>query len=366
MKTKILIGLLTVVLTLGIILSGCGPSTTTPPATTAAPPPTTTAAPPSTTAAPPAKVYEWKMQSFRPAGDTPYKISTKKLVDDLMAASKGRLKITLHASDALVPTMQMAQALGNNTIQMCEDTGPYIQTILPFAGVEFGLPMTWDTPQDTFDTWDMGMRDLAIKAYAEKGIHYTALEIPSPYLMVVSKPIKSLDELKGYKMRAVGSFADWATQMGMATVSMPIAELYMALKLGTADGFITGLDLIPALKLHEVCKYGIRPDPCGAPTNNILISMQAWNELPADLQATITKVSDDWSKWEAFTFLPSQEEGYYKELEKNGVTWTQLSAGDVARQVTAAKAVFDTWSKKDAYCAQAVQIIQDWMKKKGK
>ena len=74
------------------------------------------------------------------------------------------------------------------------------------------------------------------------------------------KPIRTLDDLKGLKLRTSGAWAEVATTLGASTVILPGAEVYPALERGVVDAIewaTPGINF--GLGFHKVAKYLILP-----------------------------------------------------------------------------------------------------------
>jgi TRAP-type mannitol/chloroaromatic compound transport system substrate-binding protein len=74
------------------------------------------------------------------------------------------------------------------------------------------------------------------------------------------KPIKTLDDLKGLKLRTSGAWAEVATSLGASTVILPGSEVYPALERGVVDAIewaTPGINY--SLGFHKVAKYVILP-----------------------------------------------------------------------------------------------------------
>jgi TRAP-type mannitol/chloroaromatic compound transport system substrate-binding protein len=74
------------------------------------------------------------------------------------------------------------------------------------------------------------------------------------------KPIRTVDDLKGLKLRTSGAWAEVATTLGASTVILPGAEVYPALERGVVDAIewaTPGINL--GLGFHKVAKYVILP-----------------------------------------------------------------------------------------------------------
>ncbi|MCJ7993781.1 TRAP transporter substrate-binding protein [Rhizobium cremeum] len=75
-------------------------------------------------------------------------------------------------------------------------------------------------------------------------------------LFTGAKPIRSLDDLKGLKIRVPSRNAGLVVEAWGATpVSMPASEIYNAIQTGVIDGAMTDATTLKAFKLAEVTKY---------------------------------------------------------------------------------------------------------------
>jgi TRAP-type mannitol/chloroaromatic compound transport system substrate-binding protein len=74
------------------------------------------------------------------------------------------------------------------------------------------------------------------------------------------KPVRTLDDLKGLKLRTSGAWAEVATTLGASTVILPGGEVYPALERGVVDAIEWGTPGINLpLGFHKVAKYIILP-----------------------------------------------------------------------------------------------------------
>lgn len=103
------------------------------------------------------------------------------------------------------------------------------------------------------------------------------------------KPIKSLQDFRGMKMRSSGLGVDLLKEMGISAVVLAGGEILPALERGVVDGveWSNPASDIP-LGFHQVAKFLTGPSgrqPFGI--QEILISKKKWAELPADLKAIV-------------------------------------------------------------------------------
>jgi TRAP-type transport system periplasmic protein len=112
------------------------------------------------------------------------------------------------------------------------------------------------------------------------------------------KPVKSLDDLKGLKIRTIQSpiMADTISALGARPTPMPFGELYMALKTGVVDGAENSPDAIWYSKQYEVAKYYSLTDHFITPVVFIM-NKSKFDSLPKQYQEILTSTSSDVQGW---------------------------------------------------------------------
>lgn len=104
------------------------------------------------------------------------------------------------------------------------------------------------------------------------------------------KPVQSLADLKGQKVRVFGAAqTDFVRALGAEPVSLPVAEVYTALERGTVDAAITGTIAGFSLKWWEVTKYLVDLQ-IGPVMIAMVVSKRTWDKLPADVRKVLEDV----------------------------------------------------------------------------
>jgi TRAP-type transport system periplasmic protein len=75
-----------------------------------------------------------------------------------------------------------------------------------------------------------------------------------PFALHTTKPVKTLEEVRGMKVRVAGAAVAIAKALGMSVVSMPATEAYQTLQRGTVDGTVFPWEAMDSFRLHEVVK----------------------------------------------------------------------------------------------------------------
>jgi TRAP-type C4-dicarboxylate transport system substrate-binding protein len=169
--------------------------------------------------------------------------------------TNGKVKINLYPGCALAKPGTMYDAVKAGTIDICLDPGPYYigrfpmseATQLPFLGAH----SSWAASRAWMDLYNE-FPELR-KEYADT--HLLWLFSQGPGQIFSSKPVRTMEDMKGLIVRAPGGIGEIVKALGGSPVSMPAPECYLALSKGTIDATIFPCEAIKTWKLHEVTKY---------------------------------------------------------------------------------------------------------------
>ena len=187
----------------------------------------------------------------------------------------------------------------------------------------FGYPFA-------FDDYDHLVRTLNETEYG-KGI-YSKLEAHGWKILAdayngtrqttSNKPIESIEDMKGMKLRVPNAEANlaFANYSGAAATPMPFADVYLALKTNAVDGQENPLSTIDAQKFYEVQDY------CALTghiinDNNYIISKIVFDKLSPAQQEAITKATVEAAQFHTETFQ-NDEATLLEKFEENGMTIT--------------------------------------------
>jgi TRAP-type C4-dicarboxylate transport system substrate-binding protein len=107
-----------------------------------------------------------------------------------------------------------------------------------------------------------------------------------------SKQIKTLEDLKGLKMRATGmNLINLMTTLGATPVTFPMPDAYLSLDRGVIDGMTSPWEAAISFKLDEVSKYMVVA-PWTFFHFTYSMNKAKWDSLPKDIQEAITKVNN--------------------------------------------------------------------------
>lgn len=134
----------------------------------------------------------------------------------------------------------------------------------------------------------------------------------------VKKPIQTIDDLKGLKMRSLDKLTtDWINRLGMVPVQLTNLEILQALGSGMLEGVPTSAGTAVAQKYWDFMKFGYETNHIWA-SNVMTVNLDTWNKIPPAQQQLIERIAKEMEPgfWEN-----SKRDHQVKvaELQKNGM-----------------------------------------------
>lgn len=128
------------------------------------------------------------------------------------------------------------------------------------------------------------------------GVEVLAVNALSPmYVMTTASPVRSLQDLRGLRLKSTAEKVRPLRRLGVDAVAMPMSEAYFALSRGILDGAISPADTLISLNFDEMIRYiTLLPSP-RPPYPSRAINSNAWKRLPGELREIIRSSSGWWA-----------------------------------------------------------------------
>ncbi|HTG98151.1 MAG TPA: C4-dicarboxylate ABC transporter, partial [Burkholderiales bacterium] len=164
-------------------------------------------------------------------GEAPVKLSQK-----LKRLSADTIDLRVNEPGALVPALQAIQATGQGSVDAAWSNAGFFagtdSAFNMFAAVPFGPGI----PEYLAWIHHGGGLQLSREMFGKHGVHNIPCAIIPPEASGwFRKEIKSLQDLKGLKMRFFGLGARAMNKLGVATQLLAPGDIFQALQLGTLD-----------------------------------------------------------------------------------------------------------------------------------
>ena len=248
--------------------------------------------------------------------------------------SNGRIKVELYPANQLGQIPRTVEGVALGTIEMT----------LVASGFFVGLDpryLVFDVA-GLFDDMDHGNRvfqDPEIRKRfagfsADKGIELLIVYNANPIMVVSHKPIRSLADFKGQKIRVPGAaplHVQPFQHFGTSPISMPLGEVLPAMQNRTIDGAVAGLTVFPGFKYYDVAK-GMTYLPGSYLILTGGVSRAFMKQIGPELEKIVRDVSREAEKL-FFTWLPDDVERAKKNWTANGGELISLPPAEQKRYV---------------------------------
>lgn len=219
----------------------------------------------------------------------------KKLAEE---RTKGRVKVEVYPNSQLYKDKEEMEALQLGAVQML---APSLAKFAPLGVKEFevfDLPFIFDNYTELHKVTQGPVGAKLLAKLEAKGIHGLAYWDNGFKVMSANKPLKTVADMKGQKMRIQSSkvLDSQMRSVGAIPQVMAFSEVYQALQTGVVNGTENPPSNLYTQKMHEVQKYVTVSDH-GYLGYAVIVNKKFWNSLPADIRTTLEGAMKDATKF---------------------------------------------------------------------
>jgi tripartite ATP-independent transporter DctP family solute receptor len=232
------------------------------------------------------------------SGDTPTTLGLYYFADRIEELTDGEIKIEVFIGGVLGSEVETMEQLLEGTIEMNRVSATRLGEFSPIMDI-FSVPYLFRNEEHCLNVihGDVG-RELAATCenYGVKLLTYFYTGSRSIYNTV--RPINTPDDLKGLKIRVMGSklMLDTMRILGASPTTTAYAEVYTALQTGVIDGGENPPASVVDMSFYEVADYYSLNEHFTIP-DVIVISKEVWDELEPMHKAIFLRVSRETEKY---------------------------------------------------------------------
>ncbi|MBN2059088.1 MAG: TRAP transporter substrate-binding protein DctP [Deltaproteobacteria bacterium] len=310
----------------------------------------------------------WKAQSSYSAGLPQLYAPAEHFAEEIEKLTDGRLVVKLSPGGAIVPDLEVFDAVSSGTLDMGFTwagwwLGKFPGAVLFANSYPNGLQMQemlgWIYTGGGLELWNelyKGQNIVVLPPYGMLG---------SENFCWSRKPIESLEDFKGLKFRTVGIWGKCLEKLGATVVSLPGAEVYPSLERGVIDACEFGTPAIDKqFGFEKICKYLLLPgihEPC-APLET-LVNKESWGKLPNDLKYKVNVALRDSCFWAINRALKEDAEAMEFFRNYSGLNVSKLSPEMIDEIVKIGDTVLKEDAEKDEMFAKVLKSQIDFRKK---
>jgi TRAP-type C4-dicarboxylate transport system substrate-binding protein len=233
--------------------------------------------------------------------------------------TEGKVKVDVYWGQSLAKGRELLKATQTGIADMAYVASAYYVDQFPAAQL-FGLPFTHST------------------------VFYTDGYM---YKLRTRKPVNSLSEMKGLKVRATGAAQPKILkELGASPVTVAGGETYEALMRGVLDGALWPLHAYIQYKIIEPAPYTLNMGVSRFPVLHYPINLDTWKKLPAGIQKTIEEVGNEITMMYGIYMLGVEANITKEAIEKYGAQYSDITSAEWQRLRKIGEPMWDEWAQK--------------------
>ena len=246
--------------------------------------------------------------------------------------SNGGILVEVYPAAQLVGEKDLAEGVRLGTIDICMNSGVLGQWV-PKWGIT-DLPFLYADYEHAVKAIQGPILETLHPLINAAGFRILGIGSNFPRLTYARKPIRSLADFKGLKIRVpeVPIFVETFKALGATPTPIPAPEIYSALQTAIVDAQEGAPDWVYSLRSYEVVKFLIMT----AHIMNgemMLMSEMRWKKLPAEVQKVLKESGDEAYKWYVAERKAQGEDGINKLVAGGMTPIKDIDRKEMARAV---------------------------------
>jgi len=290
-------------------------------------------------------------------------ILTEQWCREVEKRTNGRVKVVFLGGATLVPGPQGYEAAVRGIADISNGAPSWTAGRFPLSEV-LELPLGYKDAAQASRLTNAFFKKFKPKEYDDVKMLY--MWNSGPGVFMTTKPISSIEGLKGLKLRAAGNQAKIATAMGATPVSVPIGDIYEGLQRNVIEGVLFYPESLKSYRFGDFIR-GLQDNPGinWAGTGFHVMNKAKWNSLPPDIQKIFETVTEEWAEKHAKIWADTDKEGRDFAISK-GMKVFKISQEEANKSKDMVKPLFDEYVKsmkeKGLPGEEALKFCRDWLK----
>jgi TRAP-type C4-dicarboxylate transport system substrate-binding protein len=262
--------------------------------------------------------------------------------------TNGRVKITVHSSSTLCPAPETWNCLKSGAMDIGSTFANYHRSGFEFNNVHLffwlGGPSDIEVSLKHMDRFREQF-PILMKEFSDAKILWMGAQ--GPRMLFTTKPIRTVDDMKGKLLRAATPAEVKLLQaFGAVTPGfMHMGEVYTSLQKGIIQGLWVCQETLQSFRLGEVAKY-VTDMNFGVGQNKYMaMRWDVWNKLPRDIQQVFERESA-WAKVEDIKVWTKGDEDGIKFAKSKGVQFINITPQEYQKMMSTIAPIQDEEAKK--------------------
>lgn len=243
----------------------------------------------------------------------------KMYAENVAEATDGMVTINVYPASQLGSWEEMQESLETGAVDILIESVGTLERYSTLASIE-GLPFLYEDTDHLFEVWDSDLgQEILTTLEEETGFKLIGAMYFGQRILNTSRPIQSLDDLEGLKLRVPPqqTYIDTWETLGASPTPMSLNEVFSGIEQGIVEGQENPVDVARFDSFYEIAPYITN-------TFHLMGNMhfQFWGETfnswPQEYQDVLLEQADIVSQWYREQAL-AEEADNIAFLEEHGV-----------------------------------------------
>ena len=308
--------------------------------------------------------YEWTFQTSETSGEPQFEVK-KDWAEEVKEKSDGRIEIEILPVNAVVQANQTLQAVGAGILQGHLTDPSYFTGKNPAFGMLCNLVGAWGDPNEFLGYMrNAGGEELYNELVEPYGLHLIGAAATGLEALPSKRPIRTVDDLKGLKLRAPeGMVYNIFEKAGATPVNLPGSEVYTALEKGVIDAadytvFATNYEQ----GLYNFASYPNYPGFHSLPMVAVSLNKDIWDSLPDDLKSMLESTVYDMADEMVATLKKLDQKAVEEVRADPTIEIIDMSDEERAKFRNIAKEEWAIWAEKNEMTQKVYDSVVAYLK----
>ena len=309
-----------------------------------------------------AETTTWNVQTSWPAGVGLETFRT--WCGTIKERTGGELEFKPFAAKQIVRDFELLDGVKNGVLEAMNSFTLYWAGKIPATAFlsSYLMGMRYPHEWDVF-FYGLGGIKIAREVFEKQGLHYVGRIHHGPNIIHSKKPIRSIKDFKGLKLRVPGGMiAEGFAAIGAKTTLLPGGEVFSALEKGTIDAAdYVGPAVNWSLGFQKVTKYiwmgprGLESVYQPADLMDFCVGLKHWRKLSPKMQHWLEDEIEVYSRTH-HAAIQTADMGAWEKFEQAGTEINRLPAEDLEKLQRVAVPIWFKWANKDADAARLFNL----------
>lgn len=285
---------------------------------------------------------------------------TQWFCDEVKSRTNGKVEINYYPGGTLLSPVKMYVGVTTGIADLGFSHTAYTRGRFPVTEV-LDLPQGYPSGYVSVQVSNDFYEKFKPKEWDNVHVLYFASS-PPLVLHTNKKPVKTMADMAGLKIRATGQMAEVLKALGAAPVPLQMPDVYESLKRGVIDGVTVDLSPLKYWKFAEVIKYTTASWRLGTTyAFYFIINKRKWDKLSPDAQKVMTEVAMEAKEKQAALWNEMDIEGRDLFVGQGGKIF-DVSDAEIEKWVKAVQPVIAQYKNDMVSKGFSEADVDGWMK----